>query len=397
MKKKQLTSILLAGIMILGLCVPAFADEGGSSTGSQSTKVEYISDNDEHYLLTVPASLVPGEEGIVELNGSWPSTRTMKVSTDANVVLTNSIKSSDKKTLAISFNEISLTGDNNNLVEATGVVGVEDITNANFGEWSGRFSYHVNSDGMGAVEYQIPTMTAGSYWYKSSENKDKITSIKMVDSYTPTGNEDETWYADENNGTVQETRIKVYRTGTNVIIAGNGTGKIMASTNCDSMFSGFKKASNIDISILDTSNTTDMSMMFYLCGFSSIDLSNFDTSNVSRMGSMFSWCKNLQSIDLSGFDTTNTVYFVAMFNACTELETIDLSNFSMVQGVNMKSMFIDCSKLSNIYVGNNWNIDKITSGSEMFYGCTNLPNFDSSVVDKTNAHTGEGGYLTLKV
>lgn len=86
-----------------------------------------------------------------------------------------------------------------------------------------------------------------------------------------------------------------------------------------------------------------------------------------------------------------------MFNACTKLETIDLSNFSMTNGVNMSSMFIDCPELTNIYVGNSWNINKIITSGNMFKGCTNLPNFDSSVVDATNARTGEGGYLTLKV
>ena len=32
----------------------------------------------------------------------------------------------------------------------------------------------------------------------------------------------------------------------------------------------------------------------------------------------------------------------------------------------------------------------------MFNGCTKLPNFDPSKLDKTNANTSETGYLTLK-
>ena len=32
----------------------------------------------------------------------------------------------------------------------------------------------------------------------------------------------------------------------------------------------------------------------------------------------------------------------------------------------------------------------------MFDNCTKLSNFNSSVVDKTNAHAGSGGYMTLK-
>jgi len=62
----------------------------------------------------------------------------------------------------------------------------------------------------------------------------------------------------------------------------------------------------------------------------------------------------------------------------------------------MSSMFFKCSKLTTIYVGPNWNTDNVTSSRNMFTYSTNLPNFNSSVVDKTNAHAGPGGYMTLK-
>ena len=62
----------------------------------------------------------------------------------------------------------------------------------------------------------------------------------------------------------------------------------------------------------------------------------------------------------------------------------------------MSWMFCGCENLKTIYVGNAWSTAKVTNSDDMFYHCTNLPNFNESVVDKTNAHTGEGGYLTLK-
>ena len=403
MKKKQLTSILLAGIMILGLCVPAFADEG---TGGQSTNVEYTALNNESYLLTVPANMTPGETGNVSLTGSWPSTRTMKVTADANVVLTNSINAADKKTLTISFNEIALAGNNNETVSATGEVSVQDITNANFGEWTGRFSYYVNGEGTGAndpVVLSAPTMAAGNTWYKSTQAENTITSIKFVDSYTPTGNEDETWFADKDNGAVPETQITAYRTGTEITIAGNGSGKIMANEDCSRMFSDtdlakiFGELENLNISILDTSNVTNMSFMFNNCvALTSLDLSNFNTSNVTDMKEMFRGCMTLTSLNVSNFDTSKVTSIAGMFDSCESLTSLDLSNFDTSNVTRMDRMFSSCSKLTSIYVGSGWNTDTVTNSDNMFYRCTKLPNYNYSVVDKTRAYTGEGGYLTLK-
>lgn len=57
-------------------------------------------------------------------------------------------------------------------------------------------------------------------------------------------------------------------------------------------------------------------------------------------------------------------------------------------------MFYGCNSLTTIYVGDNWNVDNVTSSGSMFNGCANLPNFDENAVDKTNAYIG--GYLTSK-
>ena len=214
------------------------------------------------------------------------------------------------------------------------------------------------------------------YWYKSRQAKNTITSIKFVDSYTPTGSEDETWFADVDNGTVPETQITAYRTGTEVIVAGNGSGKIMANEDCSWMFGdanakAFINLESLDVSILDTSKVTNMEGMFhYSRNLKSLDLSNFNTSNVTDMSYMFFSCWRLTSLDLFSFDTSKVT--------------------------NMSNMFNSCSKLTSIYVGSGWNTDAVTNSKDMFASSTKLPNFNSSVVDKTNAHTGNGGYLTLK-
>ena len=62
----------------------------------------------------------------------------------------------------------------------------------------------------------------------------------------------------------------------------------------------------------------------------------------------------------------------------------------------MVQMFSQGYGLERIYVGDGWNTDAVTSSVDMFWGASKLPNFNSSVVDKTNAHSNSGGYLTFK-
>ena len=61
----------------------------------------------------------------------------------------------------------------------------------------------------------------------------------------------------------------------------------------------------------------------------------------------------------------------------------------------MDKMFYYNQSLSRIYVGSGWNTANVTSSTQMFYASTLLPNYNSSVVDKTNAHTSTGGYLSV--
>ncbi|EME8125203.1 BspA family leucine-rich repeat surface protein, partial [Enterococcus faecium] len=57
------------------------------------------------------------------------------------------------------------------------------------------------------------------------------------------------------------------------------------------------------------------------------DLGHFDTSNVTNMGMMFGYCSSLQSLDLSSFDTSKAITYT-MFMSCDNLRSIKLgSNF----------------------------------------------------------------------
>ena len=196
-------------------------------------------------------------------------------------------------------------------------------------------------------------------------------------------------------------------------------------TDMSEMFYACIALEELDLSDWDTSSVTDMSLMFDACwGLKTLTLgSNWNTSNVTNMFSMFSgcealttlnicgWntskvdhmtemfygCEALTTLDLSGWNTSSVEYMSRMFNGCYELTTLDLSGWNTSKVIDMSEIFSDCSKLEFIYVGDGWSTTNLTANYSyynMFSGCTKLPNFKSSFLNKTYAYMGSDGYLT---
>lgn len=113
------------------------------------------------------------------------------------------------------------------------------------------------------------------------------------------------------------------------------------------MFNGSTGISNLNLSGLDTSNTTDMAYMFQACqGLANLNLSGLNTSVVTNMSYMFRYCTSLASLDLSGFNISNVTNMNCMFNSCTNLETLDISSFDFGNLTDYSGIFVDCGKLT---------------------------------------------------
>lgn len=168
-------------------------------------------------------------------------------------------------------------------------------------------------------------------------------------------------------------------------------------TDMNNMFYGCSKLTTLDVSNWDTSKVTSMYYMFCNCdSLTTLNASNWDTSKVTDMGWMFFDCSSLTALDLSNWNTSQVTSMSNMFKGCSSLTTLNVSKWDTSQVTSMSQMFYRCSALTTIYIGSKWNTDSVTSSDNMFYKCTNLPHFNSNVVDKTNAHAGTGGYMTLK-
>ena len=122
-----------------------------------------------------------------------------------------------------------------------------------------------------------------------------------------------------------------------------GKGGIIANESMIGYFSGFNKMASIDLSVLDTSEVTDMGAMFGGCSsLLSLDVSKFDTSNVTEMNRMFYYCRSLTSLDLRKFDTSQVTNMYEMFSECRSLTSLDLSNFNVTDETYCNYMFCNC-------------------------------------------------------
>ncbi len=165
-------------------------------------------------------------------------------------------------------------------------------------------------------------------------------------------------------------------------------------TSMRGMFSLCRSLTSLDVSNFDTSKVTDMYSMFdNLGGIKSLDVSNFDTSKVTDMSSMFASCGSIVNLNLTNFNTLSVSTIDSMFSNCRNLITLNISNFNTSSVVSMSYMFSDCYNIANIYVSSNWNTKNVKYSTDMFRSCSKLPNYNSKVIDKTNAHYNSGGYL----
>lgn len=129
-------------IIIILFCISyvyfiSFADEYG-------TDVEYIGQGFEEYTVTVPAKISPNGIGDVIVNGTWPSDRVVRVTSDQSVEMVNNLNVFNKKNIDINFRGIYESGSDTErkLINSKLLVGDFD-SKVIFGDWKGQFNYNV--------------------------------------------------------------------------------------------------------------------------------------------------------------------------------------------------------------------------------------------------------------
>ena len=207
-----------------------------------------------------------------------------------------------------------------------------------------------------------PIFAPNYTWYKSSVTRPNIISIAIVDSYTPTGSETESWDASAS----QDGSLMVYRTNSALTIAGNGSGSIKMNSDSERMFTYSSAATQGFINITSITG-----------------LEILDSSDVTSMKLMFNYCKKLTSINISSFITDNVRDFTAMFQNCSALiSVVGLENFNTSQAIALDGLFVNCSALKYFNIGV-WDISKVETMTFMLSKCTSL----ESIGDVSNWNT----------
>lgn len=162
----------------------------------------------------------------------------------------------------------------------------------------------------------------------------------------------------------------------------NFTGKLILPANCDNLFSALTGLTSMTgMSNLDTSNVTDMRMMFYnMPSIINLDLSHFDTSKVTNMMSMFTDDRALRYVDVSNFDTSNVTDMDSMFFDAFVLKNLDVSHFNTSKVTDMSDMFYAMFKLTDLDVSH-FDTSKVTDMSDMFGRLNDLTELDVSHFD----------------
>ena len=165
---KKLISLILALLLLGSMSVGTWAD--------YKTTVNYATGKSSAYTVTVPATIVLSADAAatktVSVSGNWASNETLTVACDPTVTLTNSILSSDTKTLAVTFGEatggddgdpivgISKTGSSTAAVagtedDAKATLSIPKIENALFGTWEGTLTFSVALEGIPKISFKI--------------------------------------------------------------------------------------------------------------------------------------------------------------------------------------------------------------------------------------------------
>lgn len=110
--------------------------------------------------------------------------------------------------------------------------------------------------------------------------------------------------------------------------------------DCSGLFSNCQGVTSVDLSELDTSETTTMEDMFYSCdSLQEINLDGINTSKVKNMKYMFGNCYAISQLNLSMLDTSQVTDMSNMFYECLGIEKIDMSKCITTNLTNTKMMF----------------------------------------------------------
>ena len=149
-------------------------------------------------------------------------------------------------------------------------------------------------------------------------------------------------------------------------------------TNVQYMFSNFTNNNKyIDLSVLDFSNVTNVSDMFYYSNTDYLDVRNINLTGTTSYSSLFYQCNGTE-LDLSSWDISNITDLNYMcYNS--SFKKIDLTGWKTTNVKNFSNMFYGYTNTLNILIIPDWDMTNATSTSSFIYnGSSKLKYIDLS-------------------
>ena len=122
------------------------------------------------------------------------------------------------------------------------------------------------------------------------------------------------------------------------------------------------------INSIQTTNVTNMNMLFYIDFVRIIipnNISSWDVSNVKDMSQMFVFCERFNE-PLDSWNVENVENMSSMFKYCSSFNQ-PLNNWKVENVKNMNQMFKECKSFNQPLDG--WNVENVTDMEEMFRAC----------------------------
>jgi surface protein len=213
------------------------------------------------------------------------------------------------------------------------------------------------SDIIGSANYASHTFaTAGDYVIKYYGT---ASSLKFSSSTTATNSK---LIRILDWGITGATSAKFQYCASLLSVAGNLESTTTSLYQCFANQSG-----NVDVSLLDTSNVTDFSRMFFGCSNATPDTSGWDTSSAVYMDNMF-YNANAANPDTSGWDTSNVTRMHWMFTYAF-VANPDVSGWDTSNVTNMSYMFYtnSTSRTAANPDTSGWDTSNVTNFQQMFY------------------------------
>src|SRR5210317_2057708 len=146
---------------------------------------------------------------------------------------------------------------------------------------------------------------------------------------------------------------------------------------------------NSNIGFWDTSNVTDMSIMFYEATAFNQDIGSWDTSSVTTMNSIFENATAFNQ-DIGSWDTSSVTDMVGMFYEASSFNQ-DIGNWNTSSVTDMVGMFYEASSF-NQDIGS-WDTSKVTGMERMFWAAEAF-NQDLSGWCVSNISSEPAGFAT---